>query len=189
MKYDTHIASHLGELWSVGDESCCNLVLNSAATRKLLERNPRLGLGVFNTLHSQNEQQWMSTVVIELRDPLAKSVFPMKVVDLLKSICPIVTYNGGSTHNMSSETGESEGGVVGQEGANDLPLDSGRALAVTYLESAIGISTGRPSPATYTDSTTTNTGINPSRSSSINPQFEEHVSDLHGNTHLHWHEK
>jgi len=184
IKYDTHTASHLGELWSLGDESCCNLVLASTATRKLLERNPRLGSSIFNTPHPQNERQWITRVVVESRDdPLARPEFPMKVVDLLKSICPIVTHNSyGSiddgqdgivddVRNLTLENAQEH--KDGKDGDIDLPLESGRALAVMYLESAIGISSGRPSQIATTATTTTPT------SAADDKRFEDRVSELH----------
>ena len=67
LKYDSHIALHLGELWAVGDESCCNLVLSSAATRRLLERTPLLGLGVFTSPHPETEEQWATAAARHAR--------------------------------------------------------------------------------------------------------------------------
>jgi hypothetical protein len=50
------------------------------------------------------------------------------VVKLLKSINPAVPYDKERPSSYEDHT---------------LPLESGRALAVTYIESAIGIATGR----------------------------------------------
>lgn len=143
IKYESYTAAHLGELWSCGDDNCCRLVLRSPATKRLLENNPRLGLSVFTSTHPQNASQWAAMVASD--DPLAHPTYPMKVVELLKSVHPAVPYDalkesgggiGGSGVSPSSQRQE--------DGVAPLPLESGRALAVTFLESAIGISTGRP---------------------------------------------
>jgi len=168
IKYDSHTAAHLAELWSVGDDSCSNLVLSSTATRKLLERNAVLGLSIFTTPHPQNEEQWAT---IELgSDPLATPVFPFKVIELLKSVCPIVSYNNYTKgmKNMPSNLSEISKERTG-DGSRDLPLESGRALAVTYLESAFGISSGRRSLST----------VDSYPSVSPDDPFEERVSELH----------
>jgi len=114
-------------------------------------------------------------------------------VDLLKSICPIVTYSsyekgngvdsvgGGGVDDGKEDGGRkmlSENAKDHQDGKDedsDLPLESGRALAVMYLESAIGISSGRPPQiaTTVTTSTTTPT------IAADDKRFEDRVSELH----------
>eukprot|EP00934_Nitzschia_sp_Nitz4_P005995 Nitzschia sp. Nitz4//scaffold68_size99682//22254//25922//NITZ4_004556-RA/size99682-processed-gene-0.36-mRNA-1//-1//CDS//3329556569//5985//frame0 len=122
IKYESYTATHLSELWGTGLDEACELVLDSPATTRLLENNPRLGLNVFTVLHPQNTSQWEQQRAKE--DPLAHPVYPARVVQLLKSIQP-------SVHEVTVE-------------AESLPMDTGHALAVAYLESAVGISTGRP---------------------------------------------
>ena len=139
IKFDSYIATHLGELWSSKDDQCCQLVLLSSATRDLIARNPTLGLSVFTTLHPQNEGEWKAMKPSD--DPLAHPVYPSKVVDLLKSINPQQS-SGGANHELV--TIENFSPRSGKESFR-LPNDSGRSLAVSYLESAIGISTGRSS--------------------------------------------
>ncbi len=135
VKYDSHICTHLGELWSSGDRECQEFVLNSSATRELLETNPTLGLKVFTSMLPQNEEQWLNLI----GDPLLQTnTIPAKIIDLLKSIRPIVPINS-QIKKIDITVGSIE---VNNE--FELPLESGRALAVVYLESAIGISTGRP---------------------------------------------
>ena len=85
IKFDSYIATHLGELWLSRDDRCCQLVLVSSATRDLIARNPTLGLSVFTTLHPQNETEWKNMKPSD--DPLAHPL-PPKVVELLKSISP-----------------------------------------------------------------------------------------------------
>ena len=144
IKYESYTAAHLGELWSGGDDACCRLVLKSSATRNILERNPQLGLSIFTAPHPQNEGQWAEMVAE--RDPLSHPSYPMKVVDLLKSAKPAVPFDASSIKGVMQDGQISTTVSVQQEkdGTSQLPLESGRALAVTYLESAIGISAGRP---------------------------------------------
>lgn len=123
IKYESYTATHLSELWSTSYDEACELVLKSPATGRLLERNPRMALNIFTVLHPENEEQWKKLMAKE--DPLAHPSFPAKVVQLLKGVTPMVI-----------ETPAEVGG--------GLPMNTGRALAVTYLESAVGIDTGRP---------------------------------------------
>ena len=127
IKYESYTATHLSELWGTGKEEGCQLVLDSYATIRLLEHNPRLGLNVFTVNHPQNANEWKQ--IGDLDDPLAHPKYPSQVVQLLKSINPAVPYTQGNTKEEDEEV---------------LPMASGRALAVTFLESAIGISTNRP---------------------------------------------
>lgn len=123
IKYESYTATHLSELWATGQDAACQLVLRSPASKRLLENNPRLGLNVFTVLHPENTNQWKHLLAKD--DPLAHSSHPSQVVQLLKGIQPKVK-------EPPSET------------ASILPMDTGRALTVAYLESAIGIDTGRP---------------------------------------------
>jgi hypothetical protein len=164
IKYDSYFATHLGELWSSKDDACCQLVLRSSATRDLIGRNPTLGLSIFTTLHPQNEKAWRSMKPSE--DPLDHPTYPYKVVELLKSISPQV----GRHEQFLGERSplESPGSfAIGSAASSPLPLHSGRALAVTYLESAIGIATGRPAQAD-------DTSFNESSG-----ELNERVSDMH----------
>lgn len=122
IKYESYTATHLGELWATSQDAACQLVLTSPATARLLEHNPRMALSVFTVLHPQNASQWKQLLAKD--DPLAHPDYPGQVIRLLKRRQPTV-------REMSTE-------------ADVLPLDTGRALAITYLESAIGINTGRP---------------------------------------------
>ena len=148
LKYESFTATHLGELWSHGDDSCRDLVLNSPATRQLLETNPMLGLGVFTASHPNNEEQWMTMSPHD--DPVLTPVFPKIVVELLKSTRPLVP------HDKRERVVQIETSTF-VDSKLTLPLESGRALAVTYLESLIGISTKRPptTQSTETDQSTT----------------------------------
>lgn len=139
IKYESYTATHLSELWGSGEDQGCRLVLESQATRRLLESNSPLGLSVFTAMHPQNEAQWKSLVARD--DPLAHPSYPLQVVELLKSINPAVAYddNRATQDNLDIDPSLSE---MSEKAV--LPLETGRALAVTYLESAIGISTGRP---------------------------------------------
>jgi hypothetical protein len=127
IKYESYTATHLGELWGTKKEAACQLVLDSQATVRLLENNPGLGLGVFTVNHPQNATEWRQ--VGDRDDPLAHPRYPAQVVQLLKSINPAVPY----VQDDAKEEDETL-----------FPIDSGRALAVAFLESAIGISTNRP---------------------------------------------
>ena len=144
IKFDSYLATHLGELWSSRDDRCRQLVLLSPATRDLVSRNPTLGLSVFTTVHPQNGSEWRSMRSED--DPLAHPAYPPRVVELLKSIAPR-SASGAAQQELGivesfSSFGQSTRSGRAQHGP--LPFDSGRALAVSYLESAIGIATGRP---------------------------------------------
>lgn len=121
IKYESYTATHLSDLWahSGGQE----LVLTFPATVRLLETNPTLGLSVFTASHPHTSEHWRKMVARD--DPLNQHA--AQVVQLLKSIQPMVREDEQSKDDPTI-----------------LPLDTGRALAVTYLESAIGIHTGRP---------------------------------------------
>ncbi|KAL3938280.1 MAG: hypothetical protein SGBAC_006782 [Bacillariaceae sp.] len=125
IKYESYTATHLGELWGTSDDVACQLVLESPATKRLLENNPVLGLNVFTVLHPQNANQWKQLNAAD--DPLANSKNPAKVIKLLKSIKPTTSYEQ-SYHDDD----------------DSLPMNTGGALAISFLESAIGINTGRP---------------------------------------------
>jgi hypothetical protein len=127
IKYESYTATHLSELWCTGKDAGCRLVLRSPATHRLLENSPSLGLSVFTAMHPQNAAQWRSMLARD--DPLAHPEYASQVVQLLKSINPAIPFDKERT--------------VCYDGQN-LPLESGRALAVAYLESAIGIATDRP---------------------------------------------
>lgn len=143
IKYDSYFATHLGELWSSRDDACCQLVLSSSATRDLIARNPTLGLSIFTTPHPQNTKEWRKVKPGD--DPLSHPVYPSKVVELLKSVTTTVGKYEFSNIGERSPLESLGANSVGQSDSGPLPLQSGRALAVTYLESAIGIATGRPS--------------------------------------------
>ena len=124
MKFDSYMATHLSELWGCGDERGKRIVLQNEATHRLLEMSPPLGLSVFAASHPQNAAQWQAMDV----DPLSDDMRPKDIVQLLLSIQPIVP--------TDKEYSKIEKGDL-------LPLSSGRALAVAFLESAIGIESGR----------------------------------------------
>jgi hypothetical protein len=130
LKYESFLATHLGELWSHGDDSCRDVVLNLPATRQLIEINPLLGLGIFTSLYPKNgATNPITSISIE---------YPKKVIELLKSIRPIAREKRerGDQIDVSSYS---------DENSSQLPLESGRALTVTYLESLVGISSKAPS--------------------------------------------
>jgi hypothetical protein len=164
IKFESYFATHLGELWTSKDDACCQLVLRSSATRDLMSRNPTLGLSIFTTPHPQNEKEWRKMKPSD--DPLDHPNLPYKVVELLKSITPQV----GRHEQFLGERSplESPGSfTMGPGSSSTLPLHSGRALAVTYLESAIGIATGRPAQNDETPFNNTSDAM------------DERVSDMH----------
>jgi len=139
IKFDSYLATHLGELWSSKDDRCCQLVLLSSATKDLISRNPTLGLSVFTTIHPQNETEWKRMRPSD--DPLAHPLYPPKVVKLLKSVTP---HQGKIPHELGMADSFSSFSLRSGKVTGPLPVDSGRALAVSYLESATGIATGQP---------------------------------------------
>mmetsp|Transcript_20025 Transcript_20025/g.49833 ORF Transcript_20025/g.49833 Transcript_20025/m.49833 type:complete len:1448 (+) Transcript_20025:139-4482(+) len=139
IKYESYTASHLSELWSTQKNAACELVLRSTSTARLLETNPQLGLSIFTVNHPQNANQWRKTS--DHDDPLAHPSHPPKVLKLLKSIKPVKAYDQKLKNDYADANNEFE---IEDERAGILPLESGRALAVAFLESAIGISTNRP---------------------------------------------
>lgn len=151
IKFDSYIATHLGDLWSSKDEKYCQLVIQSSATRDLLARNPSLGLSIFTSTHPQNENEWRMMKPGD--DPLAHPFYPSKVTELLKAV---------SARASSKEVLDK----VSNDASGSLPLHSGgRALAVAYLESALGISSGRP----------TESKSDPS----YRGEFDERKADMH----------
>ena len=163
IKFESYTATHLSDLWTSGEEEGCRLVLQSPTTRRLLDSNPSLGLSVFTSTHPQNESRWKTMMARD--DPLAHPMYPLQVVELLKSVNPAIPYDSPPSY---FDDGFEEIEVTFQnEGVTDLPLDSGRALAVSYLESAVGICTGRPVSEGAFDSL------------GLDESFEERVVCLH----------
>ena len=154
IKYESYTATHLSELWATSKVAACQLVLQSPATQRLLIHNPHLGLNVFTVLHPQDRNQWSKLSYVD--DPLAKGKYPAEVVKLLKSINPSVSMDASSSHQRQHD-----------EGGHALPMDSGRALAVAFLESAMGVSTGRPTEEDEFDS------LSPDQTT------ENHIADFH----------
>ena len=146
IKYESFTATHLSELWATLHDDACQLVLQSPATARLLERNPRLALNVFTVLHPGNSDEWK--LLLAKDDPLARPSLSAKVVQLLKGAKPMVV-------ESLSEIG------------GDLPMNTGRALAVAYLESAVGIDTGRPTEEDVFDLVASN------------EDQEERIADFH----------
>ena len=139
LRFESFLCSYLSDLWAIGNDGndeLAEIVLGSKTTLQLLERNPRLALTIFTSAHPQSEKQWEATIA--KGDPLAHPSNPRRVIDLLKTLRPSLPLEASTVdaRNKSKE-----------EGAAPLPLTSGRALAVTYLESAVGISTGRQAPS------------------------------------------
>ena len=141
IKYESYTAAHLEELFQSDDENCTKLVLRTSATRKLLERNPTLGLSVFMSNHPRNDREWRNFLVH--KDPMETKemcTLASMVVELLKSAEPRASQIGSPL--TDDQTMDSN--PLNDTNQLNIPLDSGRALAVTYLESAVGISTGKP---------------------------------------------
>lgn len=151
IKYESFTATHLSDLWASGIDSACRLVIKSAAMQRLLESNSRLGLSVFTAVHPQNETQWRSLRALD--EPLARGERVKAVVELL-----LLTKPEPPVPNET--TGSFEG--------SGLPLETGRALAVTFLESAIGIDTGRPVDDEFD-------------SLPLHAKTEEQIADYHDN--------
>ena len=182
IKYDSYTATHLSELWGSSRDEGCQLVLQSPATRRLLEHNPRLGLSAFTALHPENPAQWKALNAKD--DPLAHPTYPRQVLQLLQSIQPVVPYESSrkaaSTLSSSLSPSSEDAADVASKSTTDdddkddsinlaiLPLESGRALSVAFLESALGIATGRPAERDEFDSLPMEDG------------FVERMSDFHG---------
>ena len=158
IKYESYTATHLSEVWSKGKDEGCSLVLGSPATYRLLENNPRLGLSVFTAGHPQSENQWR--LISPRGDPLAQPKHVYEVLKLFKSVNPALPYDKEKAHVVTSNQDNVE--------SDALPLESGRALSVSFLESAIGISTGRP----------TSQGDDYARLP-VDEAFEQHIANFH----------
>jgi len=173
IKFDSYTATHLSELWGSNCDEGCQLVLQSPATRRLLENNPALGLSAFTALHPQNTAQWKALNTKD--DPLAHPTYPRQVLQLLQSIQPVASYNSSPKagyHTFSAEQCDLPCKSTSEEDLDDsntanIPLTSGRALSVAFLESAVGIATGRPSERDEFDSLPMEDG------------FEERMVDFH----------
>lgn len=154
IKYESYTATHLSEIWTAGNNEGCRLVLESSATHRLLENNPRLGLSVFTAMHPQNEAQWRSLIARD--DPFAHPERIYQVVNLLKSINPKIPYDKDSS---LADTGRNASLL--------LPLESGRSVAISFIRSAIGIETNRPADEDEFNSLASD------------PDHEEQVSNFH----------
>jgi hypothetical protein len=177
IKFDSYLATHLGELWSSNDDQCRQLVLESSATRDLISRNPTLGLSIFTTIHPRNETEWKMMKPED--DPLDHPFYPMKVVELLKSISPQQSSGrGGGGVDVHHEPGAIECLSSFSPWSEILPLNSGRALAVSYLESAIGIATGRQ-PTNASNSPDSLTSPSSYRTKSSRDEIDERKADVH----------
>jgi len=165
IKYESYTATHLSELWCCGQDEARELVLKSSAAFALLESNPRLGLSVFTALHPQNESQWRTLHPRD--DPFRSTQDVVRVLQLLKSVRPKIstrsTRGNGDEEDAQNQT---------------LPLESGRALAVTFLESATGLSTGRPVDGASGPDSEQQRGVFESISLPNSPQDEAHEEDL-----------
>ena len=161
IKYESYTATHLSDLWCCGQEEARELVLRSNAAHDLLESNPSLGLSVFTALHPQNETQWRETSPRD--DPFRNTKDTIRVLDLLKAIRP----------KLIPKTKEESTAFL-----DNLPLETGRALAVTFLESSIGITTGRPATATLTESLQEGFDNTPLKNASED-SHEQSVSNFH----------
>ncbi|GAX18348.1 hypothetical protein FisN_23Hh242 [Fistulifera solaris] len=150
IKYESYTATHLSDLWCSGKSEGRDLVLRSPATFRLLANNPRLGLSVFTATHPQNEDQWRKMAAKD--DPLVNADYVYDVLKLLKSVNPALPYDQERSESVSDTT---------------LPLGSGRALAVAFLESAIGIYSGRPSER------------NDLVSGAVDSKVSEHIANFH----------
>lgn len=115
-----------------------NLVLKLDATRRLLESNPSLGLSVFTSEFPRTEEQW-SKAASPLE--LLNIDVHLQLVHLLKDIKPPTTHMSSSM-NQDPNTGDDISSATTDK--TKLPLESGQALAATYLESVIGIDSMRP---------------------------------------------
>jgi len=199
IKFDSYLATHLGELWSSNDDNCRQLVLHSSAAKDLIARNPTLGLSVFTTIHPQNEMEWRRIMKDPEEDPLAHPLYPSKVLELLKGISPLQMMSsaddgaGGLLHDHHHEglgmresfsTSFSRSPRSGKV-TGPLPMDSGRALAVSYLESAIGIATGRPTSSSLSQSASSDTNTGSSLNNfqqppeTRNDEIDQQKADMH----------
>jgi hypothetical protein len=182
IKYDSYTATHLSELWGSGREEGCSLVLTADATRRLLEHNPRLGLSAFTALHPQNLAQWKQLKAKDdplLAHPTHPRQV-LQLLDSIQPVVPYQSFAGAGTGSATARSGRLGGseedvtpkstvededddgyghcpnkkGSINDDDNSDvmLPLESGRALAVTFLESALGIATGRPTEEDEFDS-------------------------------------
>jgi hypothetical protein len=150
IKYESYTATHLSEIWCSGKNEGRELVLRSPATFRLLENNPRLGLSVFTASHPHHEDQWRKLAAKD--DPLVNADYMYDVIKLLKSVNPALPDDQERSDNFSDST---------------LPLGSGRALAVAFLESAIGIYSGRPLER------------NDLESGAVDSKVSEHIANFH----------
>jgi hypothetical protein len=174
IKFDSYLATHLGELWSSNDDQCRKLVLVSPATRDLIARNPTLGLSIFTTIHPRNETEWKMMKPED--DPLVDPLYPSKVTEMLKSIVPQQSSRiGGGGVDVHHEPGAIECLSSFSPWSETLPLDSGRALAVSYLESAMGIATGRPP----SNSSNSPDSLNLSNLESSRDVIDEYKANMH----------
>lgn len=177
IKFDSYLASHLGELWSSNDDQYRQLEFVSSATRDLMARNPTLGLSIFATIHPRNETEWKMMKPED--DPLDHPLYPMKIVELLNSISPQQSSGRGRGGvDVHHEPGVIECLSRLSPWSETQPMNSGRALAVSYLESAIGIATGRQ-PTNASSSPDSLISPSSNRTESSREEIDELKADMH----------
>jgi hypothetical protein len=78
-----------------------------------------------------------------------------------------------------SASSRNEEGKTAATAATTLPLESGWALAVSFLRSAIGIATGRPGAAVITTPATLTFASHTGDNNNDDDEFERHWANLH----------
>ncbi len=133
------IADYLQNLWFSPNPVHPSLVLEAAVTRHLLGTRPYLGLTVFAGRDCKGGKPTSGTRVKTMRQPLGHGISPQQAVSFLKS----VTFSPGALVAADHEDGDSDSKSTGGDN-NEIPLTTGRALAIAYLEHLVNIPSSPP---------------------------------------------
>ncbi len=134
-------AEYLQNLWFSRNPVHPSLVLEAAVTRHLLGTRPHLGLTVFTgracrggkvtTMNSR-----MTGSRQKHRQPLGNVISPQQVVSFLKSVtvCPGDALAAEADDHEDGEDYYSSSSTGGRDNRNEIPLTTGRTLAIAYLD-------------------------------------------------------
>ncbi len=132
-------AEYLQNLWFSPNPVHPSLVLEAAVTRHLLGMRPHLGLTVFTGWDCKGGKSTSRTRVKAKRQPLGYGISPQQAVSFLKS----VTFSRDALVAADRENGDADSKSTGGD-SNEIPLTTGRALAIAYLEHLVNIPSSPP---------------------------------------------
>ncbi len=134
-------AEYLQSLWFSPNPVHPSLVLEAAVTRHLFGTRPDLGLTVFTGSDCKGGKLPSGTRAEAQRPPLEHAISPQQTVSFLKS----VTLSPAASIVVNDKDGDVDLNFAGGD-HNEIPLTTGRALAIAYLEHLVNVSLLSPPP-------------------------------------------